>query len=129
MTEPTAHYDIETTVGLVRMLISDVGGSSGTDFLFTDKEIEAIMALREGIQVAAASLLRIIAGNETQVSKRITFLELRTDGPAVSKELRELAAGLEKEEDDDATFEIANLNVDMFSRRELILNRFRRETA
>lgn len=117
-------YDIESDLGIVRLLISDVGGKDGTKFIFTDAEIEAIMAIREGVRATAATLLRVIAGNESQVSKRITFLELSTDGPAVSKELRELAKGLEAEEDDDAVFEIAQMNVDMFSRRQLILKRF-----
>jgi hypothetical protein len=124
-----SNYDVETDLGIVRLLISDVGGSDGKQFIFTDKEIEAIMGMREGIRAAAATLLRTIAGNESQVSKRITFLELSTDGPAVSKELRELATGLEAEEDDDAVFEVVQMNVDMFSRRQLILQRFRRESA
>jgi hypothetical protein len=116
-----------TDKDLVRLLISDVGGGDGKSFIFTDTEVEAILARRESVECAAATLLRTIAGNEAMVSKRITFMELQTDGPAVAKSLRELATDLEKTSDDDALFEIVNLNVDMFSRRTLILNRLRRE--
>lgn len=123
--EPT--YDVDTDLGLVRLLISDIGGKDGSSFIFVDKEIEAILSRRESVELAAATLLRTIAGNEAMVSKRIEFMELKTDGPAVSKELRELATALETTADDDAVFEIVQMNVDMFSKRDLILNRLRRE--
>lgn len=77
----------------VRLLISDVGGTSGDDFLFTDDEIDTFLEMRLGrVHLAAATALNTIAANETQVSKRIKYLELETDGPAVARELRELAA-------------------------------------
>lgn len=94
----------------VRLLISDVGGNSGKDFLFSDTEIENFLSMRgDSVHLAAATALRAIAGNEAQVSKRITFLELKTDGPAVAKELRELAKSLEESADEDADMEIAHL--------------------
>lgn len=108
----------------VRLLISDTGGSDNESFLFSDDEINTFLALRETINTAAALALRTIAGNEAQVSKRITFLDLKTDGPAVAKELRALATALEAAEDDDIDFDIAEMGVDGFSRQEL-LKRYR----
>lgn len=121
------NYDIETDLGFVRLLISDIGGKDGKSFIFKDVEIEAIMTRRENVWTAAASLLRVIAGNEAMVLKRIEFMELKTEGDDVSAELRSLANDLETTADDDALFEVIQMNVDMFSRRELILNRFKRE--
>jgi hypothetical protein len=106
-------YDIETDAGKVRLLISDVGGSDGKSFLFNDAEIAGFLALRGGdIRLAAATALRTIAGNEAQVSKKIKFLELTTDGPAVAKELINAAEKLEAEVDDDGEIEIAAMTED-----------------
>jgi hypothetical protein len=91
----TATYDPSTDVGRVRLLISDVGGADSASFLFQDAEIETFLDMSGSIKGAAIEALRAIAGNEAQVQKRITFLELKTDGPAVAKELRELAKDLE----------------------------------
>lgn len=123
-------YDIETDLGFIRLLISDIGGKDEASFIFKDAEIEAILARRANVFTAAASLLRVIAGNEAMVLKRIEFMELKTEGDMVSKELRTLATELEKTADDDQAFEIVTLNVDMFSRRDIILRRLRhgRET-
>jgi hypothetical protein len=120
-------YNIDTDVGFVRLLISDIGGGNGESFIFEDEEVEAVLLRRDDVYTTAATLLRTIAGNEAMVAKRIQFMELKTDGPAVSKELRELAKELETTADDDALFEIVQMNVDMFSRRQLILQRLRRQ--
>lgn len=102
----------------VRLLISDIGGESGTDFLYTDNEVENFLRLNGGsVRRAAAQALRSIAGNESQVSKRIKFLELSTDGPSVSKELRALAEdfiseAVLEEEEDEGEVEIAHMSGD-----------------
>jgi hypothetical protein len=81
----------------VRLLISDVGGESGTDFLYTDPEVTTFLELAgQNIFQAAADALRAIAGNEAQVAKRILFNELETDGPAVAESLRKLAESYDK---------------------------------
>lgn len=116
-------YDPKTNPGKVRLLISDVGGSDGSSFLFEDVEIETFLEMENTVRLAAASALRTIAGNEAQVQKRITFLELKTDGPAVAKELLALAKRLEEREeeatDDDVILDFAQMGVDAFSRRDL----------
>lgn len=83
---------IDSDKDRVRLLISDVGGQSGNDYIFSDEEIETFLEVRKGNTLLAAALaLEAIAGNEAQVSKRITLLDLSTDGPAVALELRQLA--------------------------------------
>src|SRR5688572_3932453 len=63
----------------VRLLISDVGGESGDDFLFSDNEILTFLSMEgENVYKAAAVALRTIAANEAQVMKRIKILELST---------------------------------------------------
>jgi hypothetical protein len=101
-----ASYDVSTDEGKLRLKISDVGGTSGNDFIFEDNEIEAFLEMASGsIALGAAAALRAIASNEAQVSKRIKFLELSTDGPAVAKELRELADKYEEEAEESGSDE------------------------
>lgn len=96
-----AEYKIATEQGKVRLLISDIGGAGGKSFLFEDTEIQAFIDMGGGIKYAAATALRTIAANEAQVSKRIKYLELSTDGPAVAKSLNELADKFEAEAEVD----------------------------
>ena len=75
----------------VRLLISDVGGDAGTDFIFSDDEINTFIEMRTNLFAAAATALRTMAANQVMVQRRITFLELKTDGPAEADALRRLA--------------------------------------
>lgn len=113
---PNYTYDISKgeDKDKVRLLISDVGGGDGKSFLYSDEEILIFLSLAsEGnIRLAAAQAVRSIAGNEAQVLKRITFLELSTDGPAVAKALITLAEKFEDEADDDYDVEIASMSAD-----------------
>lgn len=115
-----ATYDISTDEGKVRLLISDIGGQGGSDFIFEDNEIEAFLAMEsDSIYRAAGMACRTMAGNEAMVSKRITFLELQTDGPGVAVALLDLAKALDKkaddvDDDDGAGFEIAEINTEMY---------------
>lgn len=127
------NYDIKNVQGRVRLLISDIGGKDGKSFIFEDDEVQAFLDERSGaVKLAAADALRTIAGNEAQVQKRITFLELKTDGPAVAKELNALAASLEKayrdsisdEESEEDSMEIADMNTGGFAERDLIEDRY-----
>lgn len=79
----------------VRLLISDVGGDSGTDYIFNDDEIDTFLAIRyDNTMLAAALALETVAANEALVQKRITYLDLSTDGAATAMELRQLAMHL-----------------------------------
>jgi len=113
-----ATYDIAkgTAKDKVRLLISDVGGSDGKSFLMQDEEIAVYLSLREeDIRLAAAEAFRTIAGNEAQVAKRIKFLELETNGPAVASELIKLADKLEEAVDEDSDVEFASMAVTDFN--------------
>lgn len=116
-----ATYDTDTKVGTVRLLVSDTDLS---DPLFQDEEISRFLALRGDDELLAAALaLRTIAGNEAQVLKVIRLLDLDTDGAAVSKELRQLAATLEASADDvGADFDWAPLVTSTASWRERLRN-------
>lgn len=102
----------------VRLLISDTGGDAGTDFIFTDDEVETFLDMEASLYRAAAAALRTLAANEALVQKRIKFLELSTDGASVAKELRAVADSFDDRaddaSDDDVIPGIANMG-DSFS--------------
>lgn len=108
----------------VRLLATDVGGTSGTDFVFSDDEIDGFLTMRSGnIFRAAALALRTLAANEALVSKRIKFLGLETDGPAVAKELRTLAAELDttadNEDADEGEIDVIEMDTTIFADRQM----------
>jgi len=106
----------------VRLLISDVGGDSGSDWIFADEEIATYLSMRGGsVFRAAATALRTISSNEAMVSKVITFLDIQTNGEAVADALRKGAAELEATADEgaDSDFDLAFAEVDLFSSRRL----------
>ena len=114
-------YDVTTDRGRVRLLVSDTGGSDGLTFLFTNAEIDAFLTLRSSnVLLAAALALRTVAGNEAQTAKVITFLDLKTDGAKTAQALLALADKYEAQADGDVDFDIAELGVDVFSRRALL---------
>lgn len=79
-------------IATVRLLIVDVA-EPADDRLFTDAQVGAFIDLNAGaIRLAAADALEAIAVSEVLVSKKIRTQTLTTDGPAVSAELRALAA-------------------------------------
>lgn len=118
--------DYEKPVQQVRVLIADMG----TPPLLPDLTIETYLELqgwREGrtwlVYRAAADALEAIAVSEVLVSKRIRTQDLTTDGPAVAKELRELAASLRARANDEdpafsGVFEVIDLGAGMRSEAE-----------
>jgi hypothetical protein len=104
----------------VRLLISDVGGADQASFLFTDDEIQTFLDLRQGnVHLAAATALRATAGNEALVSKAITFLDLKTNGPAVAAAMQSLANDYERQADDDVDPDIVEMVTTPFAQREI----------
>lgn len=94
-----------------RLLINDTDPANR---FFSTLELNDFLAMNgNSPRKAAAQALEVIAANEALVSKKIRTQDLQTDGPAVAKELRELAKALRQqasEGDDDAEatgFEIA----------------------
>jgi len=117
----TATYDTATPTGQVRLLCRDTNTANA---LFSDAEIGVFLAVcSNAVLLAAAMALENIAANETLVQKRIQLLDLKTDGPAESAELRALAKSMrEQYERMGETFEVAELVVDSFNWREHVLN-------
>jgi hypothetical protein len=86
--------DYTTSVGQVRLLISDVA-SSPADWLLTDEQVNGYLSMNGGaVKLAAADALDAIASSETLVSKAIRTQDLATNGPAVAQALRAHAATL-----------------------------------
>jgi hypothetical protein len=116
-------YDVTTDLGKVRLLCQDF---DMTNPIFTDAEIQAFMDLNDDtVRYAAAQALFVIGASEAYIMKRITTLSLSTDGPAVAKELRELAKEYIRQEDEPAGadgWDYAEQVYDTFSAREVLRN-------
>lgn len=111
-------YDPATDRGKVRMLITDRDDSNP---IFVDAEIDAYLEMAGGsVLTASATALTSIATDQVLLLKKIKLLggDLETDGPAVAKELRELAAQLRSDADNDGSFDIAEQVVDPFTYRD-----------
>lgn len=112
MADPDYSSSLPTAKDEVRLLISDIGGTNGTSFIFKNTEIEGFLNMRGGsVFRAAATALRVIAANRVQVAQRISYLNLETHGDAEAAALRELAATLEKTADSgaDSALEFADI--------------------
>lgn len=126
-TDADHSYNLDEAKGKVRLLISDIGGKgeSADEWVFADKEIETFLGMwEETILLAAATALRVMASNEAMVSKKITFLELETDGPATAAAMEKTADKFEKMSDSEVDFELIEMGVDLFSRREIRMEQF-----
>ena len=96
----TAMADFSSDGAKVRLLISDIDLSAP---IFNDASVEAFLSLSgANVKRAAAAALLVIAVNETLVQKRLTLLDLKTDGPAEAEALRKLAAQYRAEADEEA---------------------------
>lgn len=113
----------------VRLLISDVGGEDGETFLFSDSEINTFLLMESDVYCAASLALRTIAGNEAQLLKAITVLELETRGDKVAKALSDLADKLDAKSDEGYEPDFAEIGASLFARRELRAQRPERAEA
>lgn len=60
--------------------------------ILSDASINTILSLEDNdVLSSAAQALESIAANQTLVLKKITLLNLQTDGPSMARELRQLA--------------------------------------
>lgn len=90
--------DEQQMIRLVRAKVADQG--QGQAQMFSDVEVSDALAMHasesapHAVLLAAADLLDQVAVSEVLVSKKISTQDLSTDGPAVSKELREHAKRL-----------------------------------
>ncbi len=122
-------YDISTEVGQVRLLITD---TDTTDNIFSDEEINQFLSLTEidsetDVRLAAALGLETIAASEALVQKKISMLDLSTDGPAVAKSLREAAQRLRQQVEDEPAFGWAEMSLNPAVTYEIIRNNALRE--
>jgi len=120
-------YDLATDRGKCRLLIRDTDTVTVANQFFQDAEIDAyldlyggVTGLPEVIMYAAAEALDTWASNEAMVEKRVTLLDVSTDGPAVAKSLRDHAASLRARADaivaaggsgGDAGFDVAEMGL------------------
>ena len=123
--------DFSTDVNKVRLLIGDIDNS---DQIFNDSAIQAFidLALDSNVKRAAAQALLTIAVNEVLVQKRITLLDLKTDGPAEADALRQLAKALADQADNEEitdAFDYAEMVGDPFQWRQRINNEYLRNGA
>lgn len=119
-------YDVATDRGRVRMLITDRDENNP---IFQDAEIDAYLEMEgSSVKLAAASALSSIATDQVLLLKKIKLLggDLETDGPAVAKELRELAKQLRADADNDGSFDIAEQVVDDFTFRDRAFKQWQR---
>lgn len=127
--------ELDQSRNIVRLNISDTDTAAGK-YIFDDKEIDAFLTVENGVLLAAARALEVIAANEVLVQKRIEILDLKTDGPAEAKELRtiakqwrdQVAAAEEAAVDaEDAGFDIAEVVYDDFGARQRFVNEVLRD--
>jgi len=116
-----ATYDPTTTLGLVRLLITDTDVDNP---IFQDNEITAFLALHgQDAKLAAAQALDVIASSEALTQKVVKTLDLQTNGPAVAAALRAHATELRRQViDEDAGFDVAEMVVDHFTWRQAVWN-------
>lgn len=120
-----ATYDPSTDLGKVRLLVTD---TNSTVAQFQDEEIQAFLDLNNGnIYLAAAMGLDTLAANEALVQKRIETLNIKTDGPAVAKALRELANSYRERVDKDSGFETVEVNSGGWSAQQIYENSILRQ--
>lgn len=89
----------------VRALIADLGEPPliPNETLWTYLELNgyAVDPGKSAVFRSAADALEAIAVSEVLIAKKITTQDLSTDGPAVARELRELAAQFQRRADDE----------------------------
>ena len=115
-------YNLTTDTGKMRLLIPDNQPDTHT---FEDDELATLLSLEgSNLKRGCALALETIASNEVYVLKYITLLDLSTNGPAVSSELRKRAADLrsqamfDESREDGGAFDIAEMVDTSFQQRE-----------
>lgn len=115
-------YDINTDIGKVRLLCIDTD-----EAIFSDDEIQAFINLTSvdgsvEVRLAAALALDTIASSQTLILKKISTLDLSTDGPALAASLRDSAVRLRKDVEEDIAFGYAEIGHNVWTTYEIIIN-------
>lgn len=115
-------YIVTTDRGKVRLLIDDRDTAVVANQFFQDDEVDAFLELNGGgVLRSAAMALEAMAASEVMVQKRITILDLSTDGPGEAAALRALADSYREQAeigDGSAQFDWAEMVTNDFSARE-----------
>ena len=128
MTQGEDPDDLAGLVEDVRLLISDLDIDNGQ--IFDGPEIERFLALRgHDVHRAAATALRAIAASEALLLKVMTLQDIRTDGAALSRELRQLATSLEDQAGADEDLVVAEYAGSPFGWRRRLTNELLREAG
>lgn len=109
----------------VRLLINDTDDTDEENHYFEDEEITAFLTMEGNVvKLAAAQALETLASSEVMIQKRIKLLDLSTDGPSESRELRARASELRDQvyEGDDNLPDWAELVVNPQTFEERIRN-------
>jgi hypothetical protein len=124
-------YDVSTPAGQVRLLCTDRDANNQA---FQDDEIQAFLNLNGGsVILAAAQALDQLASNEAFIQGKIKLEQLETDGTALAAALRTQADKLQKQyaegigDPTDAGYDYAELLLDVFSERQIWINRSLRQ--
>jgi hypothetical protein len=109
MADPTYTFVPTDDIGVVRMLVNDVGAP----WIFSDEEIQAFLDLEgDNVKLAAAQAIDTNADNEALASKVLRTQDLQTDGAKIADALRKRAAALRAQADasDEGYFDIVDLS-------------------
>jgi len=122
-------YNPNSEVGRVRLLITDTDIENP---IFSDEEIEQFLNLTSvdsetDVRLAAALGLETMAASEAYVQKKLSMLDLSTDGPAVAKSLREAAMKLREQVENEPAFGWAEMSLNPTVTYEIIRNNALRE--
>lgn len=119
-------YTLDEALGLVTFVTAPSEGSTVVITyqytMLSDDQITAFLTLEgNDTKLAAAQALDTIASNEALVQKVIKIMDLKTDGAAVARELRQRAQALRNQVANAGAFDWAEVPVDAFSYREKLL--------
>lgn len=101
--------DYTTVIGQIRLLIPDTeqlenvqNPSDGSDYIFSDHQIQAFASLySDNVKRAAAQAKLVLATSESLINKVIKTADYATDGAKLGTELRAQAKALQDEADKD----------------------------
>lgn len=132
---PTITFTLDPRLGMVTLTAPPADGVlvvvTYQWSILLDADIDSFLTLEGGdIRLAAAQALDTIASSEVMVQKRITILDLQTDGPATARELRAHAKALREQApvsgEQDGLVDYAELALPPFGDRDYYLNELRR---
>lgn len=118
-------YDLNTDIGKVRLLCTDTDQINN---IFEDDEISGFLNMTaydgdKDVRLAAALALETIATSEALVQKKMSVLDVSTDGPAVAASLMQRAQKLRDDFNNEVSIETIEANLNTFTARDLFFNR------